>query len=526
MIKIVPQVKSIKENDLQINFDEISLQGDLSEFAKKDLQSFITDKTEYNCSDKGYIIEFKILSDDHCKEWYSIDAQVNGMTVCACTEEGIFRAVTTLKQILSQPLCGFTLEDEPKNSFRGFMLDVGRYFYSVADVKTIIDYAALYKFNYFHWHLTEDQGWRFESHKYPKLTEIGSHRSHTNFGIKKESGFYTKYELKEIVQYCHERFIKVIPEIDMPGHTMSALACYPELSCFNRKLKVSTHWGIKFDIMCAGKDFTYTFCKDILDELCEIFTDEYIHIGGDEALKKRWELCENCNKKLKELGLDNMEQLQLYFANYLAEHLSTNGKQTIVWYNKFDEKDKIVPNKDIILQFWGTKKDVEFANVVKSGRRVVTSNSSGYYIDLPYGYITLADSYNTQGVTGIEDTKTIFGYETCLWTEYVKNLKKAKFNMFPRVFAISEIFWSGESNKDYQKFLQKLEFEKQFIRKFDVKVPRKGIYNPNGIRKFFSKLWFEKRQLVWQGLYLTIDNYLVKSKVKRSKKKKILRRGK
>ena len=227
----------------------------------------------------------------------------------------------------------------------------------------------------------------------------------------------------------------------------------------------------------------------------------------------------NCNKKLKELGLDNMEQLQLYFANYLAEHLSTKDKQTIVWYNKFDEKDKIVPNKDIILQFWGTKKDAEFANVVKSGRRVITSNSSGYYIDLPYGYITLADSYNTQGVTGVEDTKTIFGYETCLWTEYVKNLKKAKFNMFPRVFAISEVFWSGESNKDYQRFLQKLEFEKQFIRKFDVKVPRKGIYNPNVIRKFFSKLWFEKRQLVWQGLYLTVDNYLVKRKVKRSKKK-------
>ena len=224
--------------------------------------------------------------------------------------------------------------------------------------------------------MTEDQGWRFESHKYPKLTEIGSHRSHTNFGIKKEGGFYTKNELKEIVQYCHERFIKVVPEIDMPGHTMSALACYPELSCFDRKLKVSTHWGVKFDIMCAGKNFTYTFCKDILDELCEIFTDEYIHIGGDEAPKKRWELCENCNRKLKELGLDNMEQLQLYFANYLADYLSAKGKQTIVWYNKFDENDKIVPNKEIVLQFWGTKKDVEFANVVKSGRRVITSNST------------------------------------------------------------------------------------------------------------------------------------------------------
>ena len=163
-----------------------------------------------------------------------------------------------------------------------------------------MDYIALYKFNYFHIHLTEDQGWRFESKLYPKLTIKGCKRSHTNFGFKKEEGFYTQEQLKELVDYCHKRYIKVIPEIDMPGHTMSALACYPELSCFDRKLKVSTHWGIKFDIMCAGKDFTYKFCKDIIDELCEIFTDEYIHIGGDEALKLRWSMCEHCKKKLAE----------------------------------------------------------------------------------------------------------------------------------------------------------------------------------------------------------------------------------
>ena len=215
-----------------------------------------------------------------------------------------------------------------------------------------------------------------------------------------------------------------------------------------------------------------------------------------------------------------MEQLQIYFANYMADYLKTKGKQTIAWYNKFEKDDKITPNEDMILQFWGTKEDKEFCEIVKSGRRVITSNSSAYYIDLPYGYITLSDSYNTQCITGVQDNKSIFGYETCLWTEYVKDLKKAKFNMFPRVFAISEIFWSGENARDYARFLNDLDFCKKYIAKFGVEVPAKNVYNPKKVRKFFSKLWFEKRQLVWQGVDLNVDNFLLKNKVKKMNKKK------
>ena len=520
MVSLLPKVKKLQTTQNKISISCICVQGEISDFAKCELENFIKEKTNLSLDNAGYKIEFLVVDEKRNNEWYYIDVKNDNMTVKAVCEEGVYRAIQTIKQILSQDMYVSVVEDEPGNAFRSFMLDVGRYFYPVEHIKKIIDYISLFKFNYFHFHLTEDQGWRFESKKYPKLTEIGSKRSHTNFGIKKEEGFYTQSELRDIVDYCHKRFIKVIPEIDIPGHTMSALACYPELSCFNRKLKVSTHWGVKFDIMCAGKDFTYKFCKDILDELCEIFTDEYIHIGGDEAPKKRWELCDNCNAKLKELGLDNMEQLQLYFANYMAEHLKSKGKQTIMWYNKFDENDKIVPDKDIILQFWGTKKDTEFCDVVNSGRRVITSNSSGYYIDLPYGYITLDDSYNTQGVTGIENTKSLFGYETCLWTEYVKDIKKAKFNMFPRVLAISEVFWAGEKAKDYDGFKTKLPLFNEYLKKFDVKMPRRGIYNPNPIRKFFSKLCFEKRQLVWQGLYLTIDNFMLKRKIENQKYKR------
>lgn len=520
MITIIPKVEILEVEEKEINISAINIVGQISDFAKKEIEEFIIEKTAFKLSCSGYEIDFSLTCDEKNKEWYSIDMKDTKMSVVSFTEEGTYRAIQTIKQILSQKLFVLHIEDEPKNNFRAFMLDTGRYFYPVNDIKKIIDYIALYKYNYFHFHLTEDQGWRFESKKYPKLTEIGSTRSHTNFGFKKEEGFYAKEQLKDIVEYCHKRFIKVIPEIDIPGHTMSALACYPELSCFDRKLKVATHWGVKFDIMCAGKDFTYTFCKDILDELCEVFTDEYIHIGGDEAPKKRWELCEHCKNKLKELNLDNMEQLQIYFANYMADYLKTKGKQTIAWYNKFEKDDKITPNEDMILQFWGTKEDKEFCEIVKSGRRVITSNSSAYYIDLPYGYITLSDSYNTQCITGVQDNKSIFGYETCLWTEYVKDLKKAKFNMFPRVFAISEIFWSGENSRDYARFLNDLDFCKKYIAKFGVEVPAKNVYNPSKIRKFFSKLWFEKRQLVWQGLYLNVDNFLLKNKVKKMNKKK------
>lgn len=520
MIQLLPNPKSLVANSNIIAFKKIDIMGNISDYCKTELIDFVTNCSNYAIGTDDFVINFEKTDTKHSEEWYSVVVKDKKMDITFMSDVGAYRALQTVKQLLSQQLFECTIDDEPQNDFRSFMLDVGRYFYPVEHVKKIIDYISLFKFNYFHFHLTEDQGWRFESKKYPKLTEIGSKRSHTNFGVKKEEGYYTQEQLKEIVDYCHKKFIKVIPEIDIPGHTMSALACYPELSCFDRKLKVATHWGVKFDIMCAGKDFTYKFCKDIIDELCEIFTDEYIHIGGDEAPKKRWELCENCNAKMKQVGAKNMTELQVYFANQMAEYAKSKGKKVIMWNIESDENANIKLDKDIIVQYWGRRNDKEFCKVVNSGRKVITSNSSAYYIDLPYGRISLSDSYNTQGVTNIADYSKLYGYETCLWTEYVKDLKKAKFNTFPRLFAISEIFWSGEDKRDYDKFLPKVEqFGRGYIAKFGVKMPSKGVYNPNKIRSFFSKLWFEKRQLVWQGIYLNVDNFLLKHKVIKARKK-------
>lgn len=514
MIELLPAVQKLSETQNLINFSAIDISGEISDYSKNELIEFVEKHTKYKLNDAGFEIKFEKICDKIECEWYKIQVNNNQMLVNFCEQTGAYRAVQTVKQLLSQDLYECAIEDWAENHFRSFMIDVGRYFYPVQDLKKIIDLISLFKFNYLHLHLTEDQGWRFESKKYPKLTEIGSRRSHTNFNAKPESGFYTQDELRDIVQYCHNKFIKVIPEIDIPGHTVSALACYPELSCFDRNLKVATHWGIKFDIMCAGKEFTYRFCHDLIDELCEIFTDDYIHIGGDEVPKKRWELCKNCNAKMKQVGADNMEELQIYFANEMAEYAMQKGKQVIMWNINQPEDSKIKLNKNIILQFWGQKTDENFQNVIKQGRRTISSNSSAYYIDLPYGRISLEDSYNIQGITGLDNTKLLYGYEACLWTEYVKDLKKAKFNTFPRLLAISEVVWGGESNKNYQDFMHRLEhFGRGYLAKFDVNMPKSNVYNPSKVRAFFSQLWFEKRQLTWQGLTLNIDNLLLKRKI-------------
>lgn len=235
-------------------------------------------------------------------EAYRIEVSEQEICISSAGEAGLFYALQTLKQILLTNGCkipSLSINDAPLYHYRGFMLDVGRYFYPVEEVKHFLDLMAVHKLNIFHWHLTEDQGWRVEIKKYPRLTEFGSKRSHTNFGFRPHSGFYTQEDIREVVAYAHSKYIKVIPEIDMPGHMQSAIACYPELSCFNRSLPVATHWGVKHDILCAGKESTYQFIFDVLDELIPLFPDGYFHLGGDEVVKMRWQLCPHCQAFMK-----------------------------------------------------------------------------------------------------------------------------------------------------------------------------------------------------------------------------------
>lgn len=462
-----------------------------------------------------FVIELTFDSKCKNKEGYSINCSKDGMIVTAATSVGIFYALKTVEQLLlSSKMYECKIVDEPLYEYRGFMLDVGRYFYTVKNVKEMIDWCAIHKLNYFHLHLTEDQGWRIQIDKYPLLTSIGSSRTHTNFDTLPHSGFYTKEDIKDIVSYAKDNYITVIPEIDMPGHMRSAIASYSHLSCFDRKLPVATHWGVKYDILCAGKDSTYEFCFDVLNEIVEMFDSPYIHIGGDEAPKLRWSLCPHCKEKMLQENLASEDALQDYFTAKMSDALKEKGRKTIVWYDKTSENSI---NDKVIAQYWGgAKADDNLNKKVNNGLKIINSNSSAYYIDLPYGRVPLYNTYNSDPTIGLDNPTNIIGLEATLWTEYVPDMIKAKKMTFPRLGAFAEICWTPIENRDYHRFLEKISDYKKFISQYGIEMIDEKVYNPNKIRGFFQKLWFERRQLTWEGLHNIIDN----AKVKREASKK------
>ena len=276
-------------------------------------------------------------------EAYSLVVDDKGVTIKG-SEAGIFYGIQTLQQLLVDKGNGciqlpyIMINDEPRFGYRGLMLDVARYFYSVEYVKEYIDLMARYKINRFHWHLTEDAGWRIEIKKYPELTKIGAWRNSTQWGHNPteqdripHGGFYTQEQIKEIIQYAADRYITIVPEIDLPGHTMSVLATYPELSCTGGPFRIPETWGIKEEVLCLGNDKTYRFVEDVLSEVIDLFPGEYIHIGGDEAPKRRWKECPKCQRRIKENKLKDEHELQSYFIHHLDEFVTGKGRKIIGW---------------------------------------------------------------------------------------------------------------------------------------------------------------------------------------------------
>lgn len=422
----------------------------------------------------------------------------------ASSAAGQLYALQTLKQIIFQndySLPFVEIFDKPAHKVRGFMLDVGRYFFSVSDVKKIIDRMVIHKLNVFHFHLTEDQGWRIEISKYPRLTEIGSKRRKTNFNNRPHSGFYTKQDIKEIVDYAHDFCIKVMPEFDIPGHSRAAIAAYNELTCFLRALPVADHWGVKHDVLCVGKDSTMKFVYDVLDEFFEMFPDEYYHIGGDEVPKHRWNLCPHCQAKRKELGLADSDTLQFWFMNQVKDYCKAHGKQVFMWSWELDN-DKAI---DTDLGF--TK-----CGEMETGERpFIDTSTKAYYIDLPYGYISLKDSAEHKIFAG-----NAFGVEATLWSEYVPDMKKADLMSFPRTGCLSETGWNGCCS--WNSFSQKLDFYYSFLDKNHIGYAKPNTANPNALRAKLSILWFERRQLTWQGLTNIFDDKKIEKLAKSAKK--------
>ena len=426
-------------------------------------------------------------------ESYQLKVAGDGITITGPTEAGVFYGIQSLRKSLpvavgadiSMP--AVEINDAPRFGYRGAHFDTSRHFFTVDEVKTYIDMMALHNMNRFHWHITEDQGWRLEIKKYPKLTEIGSKRTETVIGRnsgeydgKPYGGFYTQEQAKEIVAYAAERYITVIPEIDLPGHMQAALAAYPELGCTGGPYEVWRQWGVSEDVLCAGNDQVLKFLEDVYSELIDIFPSEYIHVGGDECPKVRWEKCPKCQARIKALGLKSdgahskEERLQSFVINHIEKFLNDHGRQIIGW----DEilEGGLAPNATV-MSWRGEKGGIEAA---KQKHDVIMTPNTYLYFDYyqakdvdnePFGiggYLPLERVYSYEPMPASltpEEQKYIKGVQANLWTEYIATFPHAQYMVLPRWAALCEIQWSSPEKKNYADFLSRLP---QLIKWYDA----------------------------------------------------------
>ena len=429
-------------------------------------------------------IELVITNKVKGDEAYTLDVTVKGVIAKAATAKGLFYAMQSFLQLLPPQIesekamtvkweaPAVNIVDKPRFAYRGIMLDVCRHYFPISMIKHQIDVLSMYKINNIHIHLTEDQGWRMEIKKYPELTKIGAWR--TDDTGKKFGGYYTQEELKDIVRYAAERHINIVPEFEIPGHELAAISAYPWLSCRNVEITSRPSWGIEDVVMCPGKETTFQFLQDIIDEMVEIFPSKYYHIGGDESPRKEWAACPLCQKRADELGLKAEEgrsreaQLQSYVVSRMEKYLNSKGKSIIGW-------DEILEggnlNKSAIVMSWrGTKGGIAGA---KAGHKVImTPSRDGYYLDYyqgdeliePYGigrYNPLEKTYNLEPVTKeIEEagaSENILGPQGNLWTEYVQTPEKFDYRLYPRGIAIAETGWTQRDKKDFKSFARRLD---------------------------------------------------------------------
>lgn len=465
------------------------------------------------------------ISGEGKSEGYSLRVERDRVTLTGNDEKGLFYAVQTLKQLLFQgqgSLPELEINDYPRFSVRGFMLDCGRYFFTVEAVKQFIDMMALHKLNEFHWHLSEDQGFRCQIEGKLLLTEIGSYRSHTNFNSIPHSGYYTKKDMLEVIAYAHSKHIKVIPEIDTPGHVKSMLAAYPELACFPRDFSVSNFWGVKHDVLCPGKESTFEFMKELYDELTEIFTDGVVHLGGDEVPTVRWKSCPHCQKRMKQEKLETEEELHTYYLDRIASYLREKGVEVRMWNDTVKEK---TVDKSLSWQLWQAgMKPEDVVKELNSGRKFVISRSQNYYLDLPYALISLEKCYTFEpefdGLTE-EGKRNLLGVEACLWTEFVPDMLTADKMTYPRLAAICESAWSPRDKKSYKMFCEKLPSYYELLGSLGVSPKSVSKTSPKGIKKLAGKLWWERRKLCWGAHENIISDILVKKMMRRNKNEKI-----
>ena len=405
---------------------------------------------------------------------YTLVVSAGNIEIAGAGSTGVFYGIQTLLQLLEPEktalpikLGNIDIYDYPRFKYRGMHLDVARHFFPVTQVKKYIDYLAAHKFNNFHWHLTDDQGWRIEIKKYPKLTSVGSCRAQTlvgRFGTNRYDstrycGYYSQAEVKEVITYAAERHINVIPEIEMPGHAMAALASYPELGCTGGPYKVWETWGVIEDIFCAGKDSTFDLLEGVLDEVITLFPSQLIHIGGDEAPKTRWKTCPRCQQRIKDNNLKNESELQGYFTKRIESYINSKGRRLLGW----DEIHEGNINPSATIMNWrGERIGIAAA---KGKHDVIVTPESYVYLDYSQtrnedsitigNYLPVEKVYSFEPLPSslnVEEGKYIIGGQGNVWSEYISNFSKLQYMIFPRMSALSEALWSQPKIRNWQRF--------------------------------------------------------------------------
>jgi hexosaminidase len=452
------------------------------------------------------------------KEGYQLEVLPAPLVrITAATPAGLFYGGQTLRQLLLRgkvgaknnpgpvnwefPCC--KIEDKPRFLWRGLLLDEGRHFFGEEFVKHYIDLLAAHKLNTLHWHLTEDQGWRIEIKKYPKLTEIGSWREQTDGDGKRYGGFYTQDQIREVVAYAARRHVTIVPEIEMPGHSLGALTAYPQFSCTGGPFKVRTRWGVEEDVYCAGNDATFAFLNDVLDEVTGLFPSTFIHIGGDECPKARWKNCPKCQARIKAEGLKNEHELQSYFIRRIEDHLASKGRRLIGW-------DEILegglPPKATVMSWRGMGGATAAA---ESGHDYVATPTSHCYLDYPATSISLEKAYSFEPIPATlaaAQRAHCLGLQGNMWTEHTPGPAAVDRMVWPRLCALAEVAWTPKDLRDGSDFLARMETHAERLKSLGVEVhmPGKqvGTWKAAQMSEDYKRLeWDVTRFLTGPGAY-------------------------
>lgn len=416
------------------------------------------------------------------QEAYQLEVNRKEIDILGGSAPAVFYAFQTLRQMTpadmekgekmsDTAIQNVKVKDEPRFAYRGAMLDVGRHLFSVEDIKAFIDILALHKLNRFHWHLTDDQGWRIEIKKYPELTKVGSMRKETVIGRNSGKydgqpygGYYSQEEVKDIVKYAADRYITIIPEIELPGHAGAALASYPWLGCTGGPYEVVKEWGVFEDVYCAGNEKTFRFMEDVLEEVIALFPSEFIHLGGDECPKDAWKKCPKCQRRIKTEKLKDENELQSYFVHRMEKYLNSKGRKLIGWDEILEGG---ISQTATIMSWRGTRGGIEAA---KRGNQVIMAPNTYVYLDYyqsldrdkePFaigGYVPVEKVYSLEPALGLkpEESKMIIGVQANTWTEYIKDFGHVEYMVLPRLAALSEVAWTPATEKDYADFINRV----------------------------------------------------------------------